>query len=370
MTSRTERHGRQRATTLVAIALCGSGGACQEPAPPDPAPVVWEGERVEIAAHDELLACGGSFSYLDAFVAALHDDMGLEWGGTPVRYYMLSPDELAELGFCPSEARCIYEHRVYSDRALDLHELVHATRAEALGQPLPGITYFEEGLAVLYDTETRTEATSLDVYEGLESISDLNGYMSAGHYGVAGHFTRFLVDTYGMEDHAGFVEAQESVRTVADVEQTFEDVLGESLPSVVDEYRAEYPLCSDLARTRHLLECAQPPVVPDAGSIRVEYELACDDPEVLGPVEGRMWRSFTIEVAEPGRVRFTNAIAPFDFQLEVVDCESGCLTDVDLAVESPGTIFSNPELSPGRYLVRLSRSVDAPGRAGIDISGL
>lgn len=82
-----------------------------------------------------------------------------------------------------------------------------------------------------------------------------------------------------------------------------------------------------------------------------------------------MWRSFTIEVITPGRYRFTNGISPFDFQLEVVDCDRGCLTDVDIAVQSPGTIFDQPELSAGRYLVRLSREVDAPGRAGIDISG-
>ena len=370
MASSVPNRGWRRLFAAATLSLLGgSVGACEEPVPPDPAPVVWEGERIEIATHDELLACGGSFDYLDDFVFALQDDHGLEWGGTPIRYYMLTSEELAALDFCPPGARCIKDHRVYTDVAVDLHEMVHAIRSESLGQPLPGITYFEEGLAVLYDPETRTEDPSLDVYAGLESIADLNEYMSARHYGVAGHFTRFLVDTYGIEGHVAFVQAQASVGTVAELEVTFEETTGEPFAGVVDEYRAQYPLCSDLARTRHLLECAQPPVQPDGNSLRVEYELSCDDPEVLGPVGGRMWRSFTIEVITPGRYRFTNGISPFDFQLEVVDCDRGCLTDVDIAVQSPGTIFDQPELSAGRYLVRLSREVDAPGRAGIDISG-
>jgi hypothetical protein len=344
-----------------------SASCVEEFVSPDPAPVVWVGEHLELATNGDAVACGGSREYLDAFVGAALDDMGLAAQG-PFRYYYLTDEELESLdsmGLAPPGARFAHGKWVYTNVAVDTHELVHAVRHGAVSHPLPGVTFFEEGLAVLYQVEMEAVDAERDVMAALQSVPDLRDYIAGKHYGVAGHFTRFLVNEHGIEAVVAFVDDQGGARTIDDIDVLFTEHFGESLEAAVERYHSGYPSCSHLARTRHAVECSQPPVQPVDGAIDVSYELTCDDPDVLGPVDGWMWRSFTFDVTKAGRYDLFNATMPFDFIMEMVDCDRGCL-GVDWRT-SGGSFFTSPELEPGRYLVRLSRPVDSPGRVGIGI---
>jgi hypothetical protein len=360
----------QASLHIALVAACVLATGCtDDPSPPDPAPVVWVGEHIEVATNGEAVACGGSWEYLDAFVGAALGEMALQAEG-PFRYYLLTPDELEAVNdpWMPVGSRHARGRRVYTNVAVDTHELVHAIRHDAVRNPLPGVTFFEEGLAVMYQQDARPLYPDRDVMAALRSISDLRAYMPGEHYGLAGHFTRFLASEHGIEPVVAFVDDQVEVGTVDDIEALFAEHFGESLGAAVERYPSVYPSCSHLARTRHVVECTQPPVEPVDQAIHMSYELACDDPDVLGPADGRMWRSFTFDVTEAGRYSLVNIFPPHDFTLELVDCERGCLGSTSSPPEG-GTIYATPDLEPGRYLVRLSRTVDAPGSASVIING-
>jgi hypothetical protein len=362
--------GSVRHTTLT----CGAAAACcvlavgcvEERTLPDPAPVVWVGERLELATNGEMMECGGNREYLDAFVGAALDDMGLETD-TPIRYYLLTPEELREAsdGWALLGARFASRNHAYTNVAVDTHELVHAIRHAAIGYPLPGVTFFEEGLAVMYQKDWESLGSSRDVMEALHATPGLREYMPFEHYGTAGHFTQFLSGEHGVEAVAAYVGDQAGARNVEDLEVLFADRFGEPLAVEAQRYREEYPRCRHLARTRHVVECSQPPVQRGEHAINVSYELACDDPDVLGPVDGRMWRSFTFDITTAGGYSLMNGIMPFDFSIELVDCDRGCLGIDDWT--DYGAFYWTPHLEPGRYLVRLSREIDSPGRVGVSI---
>ncbi len=88
MTGRTSssRAGNSGLAALTAgLLICG----CEDAAPPDPAPVVWEGEHLEFATNGEAAPqCGGTLPFLDAFVGMAASEMGLN-PKAPVRYYLL-----------------------------------------------------------------------------------------------------------------------------------------------------------------------------------------------------------------------------------------------------------------------------------------
>lgn len=352
---------------IALVAACALATGCtDDPSPPDPAPVVWVGEHIELATNGEAVACGGSWEYLDAFVGAALGEMGLA-AGEPSRYYLLTPEELEALDFCPPGTRCAEDGLVYTDRAIDTHELLHAVRHTAVAFPLPGARFFEEGLAVMYQQHPRPLGPDRDVIAALESTPGLQGSLPGEHYGLAGHFTRFLAVEHGIEAVVAFVDDQAGIQTIDDLDTLFADHFHESLYTAVERYRSDYPSCSHLARTRHVVECTQPPVEPVDRAIHMSYELACDAPDVLGPIDGRMWRSFTFDVTEAGTYDLYNATMPFDFTMEIIDCDRGCLGP-DWRTEG-GSFFTSPDLEVGRHLVRLSRAMDSPGRVGIGIGG-
>lgn len=344
-------------TAMASLALAFG---CSEPfVPPDPAPVVWVGEHVELATHGEVDECGGSREYIDAFVGAVLDDMGLEAEGK-VRYYLLTDDELDEVGLEPRNARHALDGRVYTNVTVDTHELTHAARHLAVGFPPPGVTFFEEGLAALYQIDSLPLDPDRDVMAALRSVSDLRDNMEYEHYGVAGHFTSFLVSEHGIEPVVAFVDDQAGVTTLAQLETLFAEHFSESLEGAIERYRSDYPSCFHLARTRHPVECSRPPVEPDEdGYINIRYDLTCDDPEALGPVGGWMWRSFTFDVTRADGYDVSNAIMPFDFTAELVDCARGC--DGSYTWSDTGVFLWAPDLEPGRHLVRFTRPVEQPG---------
>ena len=220
----------------------------------------------------------------------------------------------------------------------------------------------------LIEAEVRAQMTNStdllrlerDVMAALRSVSDLRDLMDSKHYGVAGHFTSFLVSEHGIENVVAFVDDQGGVNTIAQLDALFIQHFGEGLERAIERYRSDYPSCFHLARTRHPVECSRPPIEPDEdGYINFRYDLTCDDPEALGPVGGWMWHSFTFDVTRADGYDVSNAIMPFDFTAELVDCERGC--GGSYTWSDTGIFLWAPDLEPGRHLVRFTRPVEQPG---------
>ncbi len=354
---------------------------------PDPAPVVWTGRRIEIATNGRALECGGSRAFLDRFADALIDEQGLEVEeGRKARIYLLTPEELEDLEFCPSGTVCGYGRFAYTDQALDKHELVHAVRGAAYGTELPAPSLFEEGLATLYGgSRGRREAEGRDVLAGLAAAEDgVNGRISTRWYPVGADFMDFLARRSSYRVLSEFLEGLVSATKPADVAASFEEFFGSSLDDAVESFQADFPDCTEISRTRLLVECAREPLLFDEyGRLEPVFDLRCDDEQVLGPFGGKMWRTFTFEVDTSTSIRFR---APYDAEgddlslacprtdLQVVDCERGCLADPELYVpwwsgaNGPASFVQETrQFEPGRYVVRLSRDVDDPGPVCADI---
>ena len=154
--------------------------------------------------------------------------------------------------------------------------------------------------------------------------------------------------------------------------------------SAVAEFRESYPACTRASRTRFLVECAQDPIPFDNGRMEPTFDLDCDGEFTLGPLDGKMWTSFTFEVEEAINLRLQTpfatdsddlALACPSTELEVIDCDRGCLADPDLYIpwwsgaNGPGSFTDETRaFQPGRYLVRLSRDVDDPGPSCVRIT--
>lgn len=369
----------------IAGAAMGLLAGCQDPAAiPDPAPLVWSGEWIEIATHGQVLECGGSRAFLDRFAGAVAQEQGLELDEPP-RIYLLTPDELRDLGFCPPGTTCAYDRFVYTDAALDKHELVHALRGAAFGASLPGPSLLEEGLATLYGGQRgRVDEIDRDVYAGLTSAADgLRGQMpTTDWYPVGADFLGFLARDSSYPDVVSFVDELEDATTVDDVAERFEAHYGVTMDSAITEFREDYPACTRTSRTRFLLECAEEPTPFDNGHMEPTFDLECGAETTLGPLDGEMWTTFTFEVDEATELRFRAPLANGGdladacpgTKLDVFDCDRGCLADPDLYVPwwsgangPPSFVDETRAFGPGRYLVRLSRDVDDPGPVCVSI---
>ena len=150
------------------------------------------------------------------------------------------------------------------------------------------------------------------------------------------------------------------------------------------EISESYPACTRASRTRFLVEGAQGPIPFDKGRMEPTFDLDCDGEFTLGPLDGKMWTSFTFEVEEATNLRLQApfatdsddlALACPSTELEVIDCARGCLADPDLYIpwwsgaNGPGSFTDETRaFQPGRYLVRLSRDVDDPGPSCVRIT--
>lgn len=376
MLRRRTRTTRRRLLPAALLATVG----CTEPTAPDPAPVVWSGQRIEVATHGNVLECGGSRAYLDAFAESVIAELEINAADDQrARIYLLEPAELDALDFCPPGARCVYAERAYTDLAVDKHELLHALRGLEYGDSLPGPIFFEEGLATLYEDDGVGLPEDRDVFAGLESGSaGLRDRLELWWYGLAADFVAFLSREANMQTVARFLDASDAAQTVPDLEQVFEEQFGESLAEAAARYDEGTPRCTPFGRTRHVVECSEEPT-PIPGE--VSFDLECAAGDVVGPMEGMMWRSFTFEVDEEALLLLRAPVegeAPFlqprcsGFTMQVTDCDRGCVSEIDIAEPRDGedVVEEAMNFSPGRYVVRLSRPVDDPGEACVEIGPL
>lgn len=346
------------------------GGGCQEVELPDPAPVVWTGDNIEFATRGDVAQCGGSLRFMDDFVGRVLGEMDLESEVLP-RIYLV-PDEVLD-DLCDYE-RCSWAHNVYTNQGVDTHELVHALRSstDADEVNLPGISFFEEGLAVLYQHDTHHVLHGQDVEEAL-SINPINEKIGVREYGIAGHFSRYLSDTVSTARLADFVGEQGGATTLADITHIYEEKFDESLEAASVRYQAEYPPCESFAVARHPVECAQDPIPFSEGRFELNFDLSCSDDDAIGPFHDRMWKTFTFDIEEEQELWIRSPqddigfVTCRDFKIELIDCNLGCT--------GPHGVSPNEEqgdspddwpntgglLGPGRYLLRLSRPVDNPG---------
>lgn len=256
---------------------------------------VREGQHVTVYGYgrDEGEVCGGSFEALDTHAAAILEFIGSD-ASVHYSYRWMSEDVFE--GRCPPGASaCTASGEPYSRSIPDLHESTHAIFYTAWDNACP--SFLSEGLAEYFSSPRRgaDEAPDPSLLPDVLTGAPIE---IGDEYDLAGHFTSFLIEDYGVDAVRGLCEAIPFENSRADWELAVSEVIGGELDQLLAAYES-YPTCTQHQYRARLWECAGEPDVTYNGEPELTFELvaACADERVLGPIGG--WAIVTRRVWFP-----------------------------------------------------------------------
>lgn len=365
-------------TCLIALVACAE---------------TWEasGRQVRVEADAGLEMCGGTLEHLDRFVERFAGELGLPLAGEPwIDFRWMTPEHLRQRNPCAGAPACAVVRTVYASEMPHEHEIVHSAASD-LGLAHP---FFIEGLAVAFeagagDREATDDAlddttggdTDGDDTTGDDTVGDeTNGgdedepprvlevlregwvWLPGQYYPLAGAFTRYLIDRFGLRQHLEFYRRTWYADPYAALAREFRAVFGVTLEEVVTDFEAERADCEYTSYRFKLLECEAPELAWDGERLARYLTVDCDDAEAVGEAgkSARIWRTF--EVKEGGRFRLEARDAAWT-TLTLASC-GGCerqaVTRLSLA-----RARAEVELPPGRYFLRAESRALAPATVGL-----
>jgi hypothetical protein len=343
----------------------------------------FEGRHLVVFAEDELELCGGSMAHMDAFIERLADELGLPApvGDQRIRYHWLTRAGVEAACGAPV-AGCTPRGEVFTQYAPHNHELVHALTA-ALGLPR---SLFAEGLAVAYEGLGRgpNGNYSLGAADDVLALVELSQQeFDLGYYRLAGAFTHFLIEDVGVTD---YLRAYAEIARDADqarVDQVFRDTFGVSLEQGVAEFEG-LPgylgsFCAQESFDAKLLECDAPELEWDGEFLSGSRPVACEQGDVVGPLDHRLLVLYTLVVPESGwyELRMHGDTQPADpypqlglgeravTGVSLQRC-GGCGDGEQMATWDGGTPRLK-RLRAGRYSLRLHGDAAAPSTVGFTL---
>jgi hypothetical protein len=302
-----------------------------------------ETEHLRIGTASDGLLCQGSLDHYEGVVTDLEQQLGTSVPD-PIEVYLW--DDLrpfAESGWCTEGIAigCYADGAVYANSLSLNHELVHAV-IDTFATPT---RFWNEGAA---------EALSDRTFFGVTApVDNLDLDFPQLDYSTAGHFSRWLLETYGLELYRKLLRAPGTSRAA------FESTYNMTVEAAQDLYFAEAPHAYGA-----LLSCDHPDL-PQTDDLRWSeaIEIDCSAPDVQGNSQGMVaFRVLAIE--ERGFYELTTtadagAIVPcFDEDLErpvlVGDPAYGDVPPASGGFPSQfffGDVTAKPvlELVPGRY---------------------
>lgn len=215
------------------------------------------------------------------------------------------------------------------------HEIVHAVAAP-LGWPEP---LWTEGIAEALSARTR------DGQDDVVSLVDLESYRQVD-YATAGHFTRWLLEEYGIE----------GIRALAR-EASFEQTYQRTLDDANAEYEANAPWSYP-----HWSPCQGQRLDATAQAAWFhEIDVDCDDPWSSAESQSGPTVLRTLDIEQPGtyRVHFTGVrmVSALVCQLETLSAPPANDTAGDIVHETDGLVLPTFFVGDESYDVKLE-----PGR--------
>lgn len=332
--------------------LLGTLGALFACSPDFPAPF-WTGAHLAYATTTDLKICDGSWVVQDRYVGLLSDLLGVSLP-RPVRFALIERDEREK--FCEDSdlLGCTRDDESYSIYAVQLHELAHAVAAPA---GIRGPVAFQEGLAEVFSDGQDSDPKRLPIGDVLDNFAG-----DGGSYYTAGLFVRFLIEDYGLEKLLTFMRATDEDDSPAAQASTFADVYGVTLEQAAIDFE-DYPSCKMWSNRIAVFECEAELVPWEDSTWRAASSLACESPDVLGPVpDGAkmfVWETRALMVEADGKYLATaggdvgGAAAG-----RLTRCGS-CWDSLDEQVRVGDARVLN--LSAGRYYVTLLKEVAEAG---------
>ena len=200
------------------------------------------------------------------------------------------------------------------------HETSHAVIHQVWGGSAP---FFAEGLA---ESLTRTLIYTNSADEPAPVGDTLDGPAKQVDYVEAARFTRFLIDTRGLDAYKELFTGADG-RSGAEIRELFAEVYGEDFAALEAEYLSGPPRCP---YQLDLCDAQSVERVDDVWS--VEFTASCDDPEFYGSVSSEdlnLGTQRSIDIVTAGRYRMRSS-AP----VVVIRC-GGCDVQDDNPVRFP-----------------------------------
>ncbi|MFY0538261.1 hypothetical protein [Nannocystis pusilla] len=204
---------------------------------------------------------------------------------------------------------CAVVRTVYASEMPHEHELVHSAASD-LGLAHP---FFVEGLAMAFEGGARdAEPTDDEPQPGAEvepaprvltALRERSTWLPGEYYFVAGAFTRYLIDRFGLRQHLEFYRRTWYADPYRALAREFRSVFGATLEDVVADFEAERADCRYSAWRFKLLECEAPEVTWDGERLARYFTLDCDDAAAIGEAGVHVRTVQSFEVAAAGRFR-------------------------------------------------------------------
>ncbi|MDC0721951.1 hypothetical protein [Nannocystis bainbridge] len=333
------------------------------------------GRQVEVEADAGLQMCGGTLEHMDRFVEWFAGASGLPLPDEPrISYRWMTPEHYARRNPCAGMPACALGRTVYATEMPHEHELVHAVASD-LGLAHP---FFVEGLAMAFEGGARDARPTDDEPQAgdgdkaapmsrvLTALRGRSLWLPGEYYFVAGAFTRYLIDRFGLDLHLEFYRRTwyaDSYRTLA---RAFRAVFGTTLEQTVVEFEAERADCYYSGYRFKTFECEAPELAWDGDRLARSLTLDCEDDTAIGAAGVNVRTLHSFEVAATGR-----------FRVELRDsgavratigscggCERASLVRL-LAGE-----VREVELPAGRYFLRAETEAAAPVTFGVVVEKL
>ena len=325
-------------------------------------PLEYETEHLELGADFPL--CRGNLDRYEHVVTTLEDALDTTLDHK-VEVYIWDSREVDAPGWCDEGlAGCYRNGKVFSEVFAVEHELVHAV-VDSFGRPSP---FWSEGAA----EALQVDRTRFGISEPSTSVDKTSP--SSVNYASAGHFSRWLLETYGIELYRELLRSSQHGR------EALESVYGLSFTD------AEAAYFEQAAHSYGAyISCEELPLAQlDGQSWSESIEIDCAEPGTYGTSEGLFSRR-VVTITE----RASYAISASAPQLVINRCPDG---DYDEApsLDDTGQYGDLPEytdvwrsgyaqlldgsgevttldLAPGRYQLAVSNESFESQTATLDV---
>ena len=187
--------------------------------------IQYETEHLRIGIALDPPLCQGNLDHYERVVTTLEQQLGTSVR-KPIEVYLSDdPTTFSELGWCNEAViGCYWNGVVYASYLSIDHELVHAV-IDTFATPT---SFWNEGAA-----EALTDRTFFGQTAPVDNL-DLAGYPQLS-YNTAGHFSRWLLETHGIELYRKLLRAPGSSR------EAFESTYDMTMEEAQEIYFAEAP---------------------------------------------------------------------------------------------------------------------------------
>jgi hypothetical protein len=313
--------------------------------------VQYESDNYEIRVSNGLSACGGTYEYMEVWLAAFRERVGVH--GHPARhtFHWLTPEDFGE-DLCSGGAACAHPWAdvIYSTLIPFEHEVVHSE----LDSDAPSVLV--EGSAEVFGSIESPYATDVVV---VDSLLDEERIPGVG-YQTAGRLARFIIEQHGLDAYFELLEELDGSRGRDAIAEGVHRTLGVELSTLVADFESSSP-CS-VARWRYFdYECSSLPLTPWQAPTRwvEEIDLSCSAADVIGPRGGLVWTLRALEVEQDGSYQLTIASAEQTARVDVFQCDVECFDGgqttpptASVATGGQATTF----LAKGRHWIRVEHS--------------